>query len=114
MNVKAQLVAEMDERLEALGVMELGTDEYKTSLDSILKIVDRITEIDKLESESETKDKQMRADKHDRIIRYVFEGGKLVILVGGFWASMNFEKYGTLTTPGGRKAIDKILSLLKI
>lgn len=114
MNVKQQLVAELDERLETLGGMELGTDEYKLALDSILKIVDRITEIEKNESESQSRDKQMRDDKNDRIIRYVFEGGKLIILVGGFWASMNFEKYGTLTTPGGRKAIDKILSLLKI
>lgn len=114
MNVKEQLVAELDERLEALGGMELGTDEYKTALDSLLKLVDRITEIEKNESDSQARDKQMKSDKSDRIIRYAFEGGKLLILVGGFWASMNFEKYATLTTPGGRKAIDKILSLLKI
>ena len=114
MDVKNQLVAEFDERLEALGVLELGTDEYKTALDSILKIVDRITEIEKNESESRAKDKQMREDKNDRIIRYAFEGGKLLLLVGGFCASMNFEKYATMTTPGGRKAVDKILSLLKI
>lgn len=127
-DLKKQLEGEFTGRLEQLGAADLGTEEYKSAMDSMTKMADRIIEIEKVEIDRELKvqhqadewaikEQQLKAEKKDRIVKYVLEGGKIVVTTAvGIWAfvaSMNFEKEGTLTTQGGRKALDGLLKLFK-
>ena len=81
------------------------------------KIADRIIEIEKIEAEQALKAKQAKDERKDRIVRNVIEGTKVVggfgLAAWAFVASMNFEKEGTLTTQGGRSAINQLLKFIK-
>ncbi len=117
MDIRRQLEGEFNARLEELGVMTLGSDEYKVASDCLTKVADRIIEIDKIESDKELRNKQMRDEQLDRIIKNAIEVGKFIGGVGAFAlafkASMNFEKEGTLTTQAGRNALDRLLKIIK-
>lgn len=42
---------EIDRQLEKLKEMEVGTDEYKVAVDSVTKLIDRLTELDKADNQ---------------------------------------------------------------
>lgn len=42
---------EIDRRIEELEDMEVGTDEYKVAVDSLTKLIDRLNELDKADSQ---------------------------------------------------------------
>ena len=126
MSIKNNLVEEFESELEELGKMEVGTEKYKTLVDGITKLADRIIEIDKVENEHVVqidtqeqeyaiKAQQLKDEKKDRFIKNciavgTFVGGVLVYSLA-FIASMNFEREGTLTTEGGRSSLRQLLKL---
>lgn len=126
MSIKNNLVEEFESELEELGKMEVGTEKYKTLVDGVTKLADRIIEIDKVENEHVVqidtqeqeyaiKAQQLKDEKKDRFIKNciavgTFVGGVLVYSLA-FIASMNFEREGTLTTEGGRSSLRQLLKL---
>lgn len=116
-DLKQQLSSEFKTQLENLGKTDVGSDEYKVATDGVTKVADRIIEIEKIENEQALKAQQVKDDKRDKIIRNVIEGTKVVggfgLAAWAFVASMNFEKEGTLTTQGGRSAINQLLKFIK-
>ena len=52
MSIKNDLVEEFESELEELSKMEVGTDTYRTTVDGVTKLADRIIEIDKIEKEN--------------------------------------------------------------
>ena len=124
MSIKNLMVDEFKSELEELSKMEVGTDKYRTTVDGVTKLADRIIEIEKHEEDCELKDiertndeqfkaQQLKAEKRDRLVKNCLTG---VNVIGGmglaalaFVASMNFEKEGTLTTEGGKTALRQLL-----
>lgn len=124
MSIKTGLIEEFNSELEELKKMEVGTDEYKTSVEGITKLVDRIIEIEKQEHENsaraidrqvemEFKEQQLIDEKRDRIIGNFLESLKVVGGLGLTFViavmSMNFEREGTFTTEAGRGSIRQLL-----
>ena len=126
MSIKNDLVEEFESELEELGKMEVGTEKYKTLVDGVTKLADRIIEIDKVENEHVVqidtqeqeyaiKAQQLKDEKKDRFVKNciavgTFVGGVLAYSLA-FIASMNFEREGTLTTEGGRSSLRQLLKL---
>lgn len=129
MTIKNGLVEEFNSQLDEVGKMEVGSDKYKIAIDGVTKLADRIIEIEKLESDASLKfehqsmdatfkERQMEADRKDKLVRYAIDGTKII---GGFgltaWAfvsAMNFEKEGHLfSTEGGRNALRSLLRFMK-
>ena len=126
MSIKNDLVEEFESELEELGKMEVGTEKYKTLVDGVTKLADRIIEIDKVENEHVVqidtqeqeyaiKAQQLKDEKKDRFIKNCIAvgtsvGGVLVYSLA-FIASINFEREGTLTTEGGRSSLRQLLKL---
>lgn len=128
MSIKTNLVKEFENEIGGLGKIELGSDEYDSTVDGVCKLADRIIEIEKLESEKDDKNRQreidvnlkvsqMESENRDRLIRNCIEGTKVIggfgLAAWAFIASMNFEKEGTLTTEGGRTALRQLLKFIK-
>lgn len=115
--LKQQLSKEVTERFEELEQADLMSENYRQATDGMTRLADRIIEIEKIEAEQALKEKQAKDEKRDRIIRNVIEGTKVVggfgLAAWAFVASMNFEKEGTLTTQGGRNAINQLLKFIK-
>lgn len=124
MSVRSLLTEEIENELQSLRAMKLGSDEYKSTVEGVTRLVDRKIEMDKIElaekqaKESqaidyEFKDRQLRDEKHNRWIGYVLTGAGILIPAGlavwGTKASFEFEKEGTITTIMGRGFINKLL-----
>lgn len=125
MSIKTKLIEEFENQLEEVGKMSVGTDEYKTVVDGVTKLADRIIDIEKFESDNRfredtllneivTKEQQLKDEKHDRFVKNCIAIGVPVasLLTTGlaFVASMNFEKNGHIfSTEGGRSALKRLL-----
>lgn len=124
MSIKNNLIEEFEDEVKGLRGLQLGSDEYKATVDGVTKLADRIIKIEEIEKDAKSNEverenndylkmKQMDDDKKDRWIRNGIEGVKVVggfaLAAWAFVASMNFEKEGTLTTEGGRSALRQLL-----
>lgn len=125
MKLEELLNKEICEDLENLRDIEFGSDEYKTGIDSVTKLIDREVELrkieverlDKIESrkaEDEFKAKQMKDNRIDKIIGYVVNVAGIVIpvvvTIWGTKVSLKFEEEGTITTTAGRNFFNKLFS----
>ena len=113
--------------LEGLGNITMGSEEYKTAVDGITKLVDREIELKKLDSASddkrhqrllEIKDRELDRARHeseekDRLIKNGLTAAGIIIptivTIWGTFKSFQFEKEGSITTIMGRGFINKLL-----
>ena len=115
---------EIHSEIEELRKMELGTDEYKTSVDGVTKLIDRVIEMEKIEIDNENKAeerkmeeslklKQMKEERTDRWVKNGIAVGTIVVstavTIWGTIKSFEFEKEGTITTSIGRGFISKLI-----
>lgn len=116
--LKKELSGEFDARLEDLGAMELGSEEYKIATETVLKYADRIIEIEKSEAEQSEKKKQRKVDTIDRFVKIGADvlkwGGSLGVACLVYAVSMKYEDKGLIpTTQGGRNALNQLLKFIK-
>ena len=124
MKIETLLNEEIQDEFKNLKEMELGTEDYKTTVDGLVKLVDRAIEIDKLnidaqdridsrEIEVDLKQQQINDEKQDRKIRNgIAIAGIVIPTIATIWGtlkSFKFEKDGTVTTIMGRGFIQKLL-----
>ena len=124
MELEDLLEEEVKSQLEGLKDIEMGTDEYKATVDGIVKLADRAIKIKELdydasdkidarETEVAIKKQQMKEEKNDRIIRNGIAIAGIVIptavTIWGTIKSIKFEQEGTITTIMGRGFIQKLL-----
>ena len=120
MKVKETLYKEIEDELQALNEIEVGTDEYKSSVDGVTKLLDRAIEIEKHEAEMKEREAeriaksiQVAEEQKDRVVKnYISAGGVVLPLLVTIWGtlkSFKFEKDGTVTTIMGRGFINKLL-----
>lgn len=120
MKIKETLYKEIEDELQALNEIEVGTDEYKSSVDGVTKLLDRAIEIEKHEAEMKereaeriAKNIQVTEEQKDRVVKnYISAGGVVLPLLVTIWGtlkSFKFEQDGTVTTIMGRGFINKLL-----
>lgn len=124
MNIEVLLNDEIQEEFEELREIDIGSEEYKTTVDGLAKLIDRSIEFKKFNAEREDKDiervdekdikaKQMRKDNVNRWIDTGMAIAGIVIpsaiTIWGTVVSLNFEEEGTITTAIGRGFINKLL-----
>lgn len=124
MSIKTLLVEEIQDELNDLSGLDLGSDKYKVTIDGLTKLIDRAIEMEKFETENEDKIKNREKDddfklkqmEEERTDRWVRNGIAIagiiipsIITVWGTVKSLNFEKEGTVTTIVGRGFINKLL-----
>lgn len=124
MSIKSLLETEIEDKLGTLGEMDPETDDYKASIDSIMKLVDRAVEMDKIdadrlereqirEDEKKSKEESAKDEKKHYIIDKIIAVSSIVIpIIVTIWGTnktLKFEETGTVTTIMGRGFINKLL-----
>lgn len=124
MRIETKLHEEIAKELDELGKMQLGTDEYRGTVDGVTKLMDRAIEIERLDveaqdkvearhSDEDLKMKQMKDENKDRIVKNCISVLSFVVptvvTIWGTIKSIEFEKEGTITTIMGRGFINKLL-----
>lgn len=135
---KAELEANFE--LDQLGTkLEVGSDEHKKAMSDAVQLIDRITELKKVENERERlrlDEAKMEADKNKadieqqrvdlerekhtaerkhNIIRYVLDGLAIAVPAGitalGLFLTYNIEVDGVQASQIGRKTIDRLFRM---
>lgn len=124
METEKLLHDEIHDELEKLSSMEIGSNEYESTVNGVTKLLDRAIEIDKMNLDAKERElnrineeayrkKQLDIDRKDRWIK---SGIALATTLGTFalykWGLINtfqFEKEGTITTSIGRGLINSII-----
>lgn len=104
--VKHLLEAELEEELKELAKMDLGGDEYKTTVDGVSKLMDKLNDSKKIELEAlekeasrmqdaEIKMEQIKEEKKGRIMQTVTQALTTVL---GIVIPVGLTIWGTKTT----------------
>lgn len=119
---------EIVDEINHLKGMDVGTEEYKVTVDSLVKLMDRSIEKDKLyaelKKEEETQEfeknlklKQAKEETIDKWVRNGLTGlgviSSIILTIWGTNKTLRFEETGTITTTAGRKFTGKLFSWLK-
>jgi hypothetical protein len=119
MDIETILRDEIRDEFDEMSKIQIGSDEYKTTVDGLTKLMDRAIEIDKIntdaemkEAEAELKSKQMDDERKDRKVRNCIAIAGIVIpttiTIWGTLKTLKFEEVGTVTTIAGRNFMNQI------
>ena len=124
MNIERLLRKEIVDELEMLSKIQIGSEDYKSAVDGLTKLMDKAIEMEKFDREMDEKTKSREDEKYLRIqelyenqknrklSNYIAIGGLVVPAILTVWGTIktiNFEKEGTITTIMGRGFINKLL-----
>lgn len=125
MTIEKLLHEEIESEFKDLVNLKLGSDEYKTTVDGLTKLVDRAIKIDELnvdeqnkidsrETEANLKQQQIDNERRDQKVRNGISIAGIVIPVAvtiwGTIKTLKFEQEGTITTNAGREFMKRIFS----
>ena len=127
---KVLLDDEIQRELKRLEDLEVGTDEYKTAVDGVTKLIDRATALDKMEFEQEEirckrgrevsdsldnkmiRNTELADQRRDRLIGHIIAITGIIVpsilTVWGTLKSLKFEETGTVTTSVGKGFINRL------
>lgn len=112
MDIKKQLKEEVSEEIQNLKGIELGSEQYKTTVDGVTKLIDRSIELEKLDAENTRQAETRNEEKKDRLIKYGLQVGSIVlpiaVTIWGTLTTLKFEETGTITTASGRQFINNL------
>lgn len=124
MNVRTLLETEIQDEFKSLKGVDFGSEQYKTSVDGITKLTDRLIEFEKFDVEhkekvenrkieNDFKLREMEDERNDRLIKNCLTGASIITGIGltvwGTLKSLKFEEHGSVTTIVGRGFINKLL-----
>lgn len=110
-------------QIEELNEMEVGSEQWKIAAEGIVKLVDRIVEIEKTDVEldekirnreqnHELKSKELKQDNKHRWIQTAVQtlgiAAPIAATIWGAKVSLEFEKSGTFTTLFGRSTFTNL------
>lgn len=112
MEIERMLHEEIKSELTKLKTLNVGSDEYRTTVDGLTKLVDRAIEMDKMNIENQDKLEARADEKKDRWIRHALNALGIVIPAGvtvwGAIKSFKFEETGTITSQAGRGFFNRL------
>ena len=126
MSIDTMLREEIQDEIAGLGKLRLGSEEYKTTVDGVTKLLDKANELKKIDAdardraesreiETQFKTEQMQDDKKDRIVKNILTaisiGGGFILTVWGANKSWKFEETGTVTNGPGREFMKKLFRM---
>lgn len=126
MSIDTMLREEIQDEITGLGKLELGSEEYKTTVDGVTKLLDKANELKKIDADArdraenreieiQFKTEQMQDDKKDRIVKNILTaisiGGGFILTVWGANKSWKFEETGTVTNGPGREFMKKLFRM---
>ena len=120
MNIKKALYTEIENEFEDLSKLDVGSDTHKTSVDELVKLLDRAIEIEKHEDEMKEREAerlakldQVAEEQRNRKAQNAIQSAgiilPLMVTIWGTVKSFEFEREGTITTIMGRGFINKLL-----
>lgn len=113
MGIEELLEEDLVSEMEKLRKTPYDHKDYGAVSDTVVKLLDRKIEMDKVKSEQLVKQQQLEDEKKDRLVKNVLTAAgivlPLVVTIWGTKVSLKFEEEGTFTTIMGRGFVNKLL-----
>lgn len=113
MEIEKVLGDEIQSGFESLKDQNLNPEQYKCKVEGLSTLVDKAIEIEKLKSETVLKEKQLKDEKRDRLVKNILTATGVLVPAGlavwGTLASFKFEETGSVTTIMGRGFVNSLL-----
>lgn len=131
MSTKTLLEEEIQSEIDEIGKLDVGSEKHKAASEALAKLLDKYNELEKTEIEAQDKyddreaerehreaelafkEKQLKHEKRDAIIKNILTGvtfvGGCALTIWGTKVSIKFEETGSFTTIMGRGFIQKLL-----
>lgn len=117
---EALLVDEIRDELSNLKKIELGTEQYKITVDGVTKLIDRLIEMRTRKQASEDKatelalkSREIEVDRKHRWVRVAIDIAGItipvVVTVWGTVFTLKFEESGVVTTMMGKSFVGRLL-----
>lgn len=103
MDSKTLLLEQIERERTYVRGCSVGSEEYNASFERLIRLEEKMAEIEKSEAELNFRHEQMAEEKKDRFVKNIIEGVKvvgtgMVIPIVGLVAITAFEKNDTFTT----------------
>ena len=112
MSIEKMLHEEITNDFEKLHETEFGTDQYRSGVDSVAKLVDKAIELKKIETDAELKKAEQKNENRNRLVGHILTGvttaAGIGVTVWGTVKSIRFEKDGVITTLMGKNFINSL------
>lgn len=126
MSMQTMVRQEVKDQLEELHKLQVGTNEYKTTVDGVTKLMDKAIEMEKIDIELEEREKtremeyelkkeQMKNEKKDRRVGHILSGAGVIASIAGTAStvyialkSLKFEETGSITSFVGKSFLGKV------
>lgn len=131
MSTKTLLEEEIQSEINEINKLDVGSEKHKAASEALAKLLDKYNELEKTEIEAQDKyddreaerehreaelafkEKQLKHEKRDAIIKNIltsvtFVGG-CALTIWGTKVSIKFEETGSFTTIMGRGFVQKLL-----
>lgn len=124
-NVKRLLEEELVDEIQNLNKMDLGSDEYRTTVDGISKLMDKVNDAEKIKLDAQEKEAsriqdaelemvKIKEEKKGRLTNVLTTVAGIVIPVAvtiwGTITTLKFEEEGTITTTSGKSFAKNLFS----
>lgn len=113
MRIDELLDEDLVSEMEKLRTTPYDAKEYGAVADTVVKLMDRKIEMDKVKNEQLFREEQLKDEKKDRLIKNCIGVAgvvlPLLVTIWGTKVSLKFEEEGTFTTIMGRGFINKLL-----
>lgn len=115
MSVKTDLREELTNEIVELSRVQFGSDEYKTGVNGVTQMADRVIEMERIELEKEKLEAEYQKNEDERQDRKaknrIAVAGITIpsaITVLGAIAMFVYEERGSIVSQAGRKIVDRI------
>ena len=124
MSTKTLLEEEIQSEIDEISKLDVGSEKHKAASEALAKLLDKYNELEKTEIEAQDKyddreaelafkEKQLKHEKRDAIIKNILTGvtfvGGCALTIWGTKVSIKFEETGSFTTIMGRGFVQKLL-----
>lgn len=128
MRIETMLHDGIEDGFNELKKIQVGTEEYKSTVDGLTKLLDRAIEMDKIDVEAQTNAdnrenetsielEKIASDRKDRIIKNCLTAASIICTAGvtvwGSLKSWKFEETGVVTSGPGREFMKRIFHSMK-
>ena len=134
MSIDAKLNEEIERDLDAIHLMEVGSEQHPASIRNLQELLGQVIDMQRLDNEEKDRTEKRTAEERareaeerarfeerknaflDRLIGHAINGvigvGGLIAMIWAFIIAMKYEEFGTISSKGGNLIFNRFMAFI--